>query len=280
MKLSDFFQSSETITSTHSWLLSSHDPLSIPDRDTLARIVADRIIEHQCRGAKHHYLAWKQRFDGGELLSTSSQDALRRAFIGPVFGLPEEPDTVPLDHLEGYVSQMLWYFFYLDSPPEEIIRVEPPGFRSTDPGGDALAVHRIGGSYLMFRLWEIKKYTGTQGVSGGVSSTVNDAYNQLNAKALEYLARYTAIGQEISDNPELTAFYGQLVDLWLEAQQEATVGISVATSLCHVPEQCFTTFGAQFPRFTNPIRLRGMLTAVGDFTIFALLVRDYIWRGL
>jgi hypothetical protein len=238
-------------------------------------------MKHQCRGAQHHYLAWKQHFDGGPPPSGASQDALRRAFIGPVFGLPENPDSVPQDHLEGYISQMLWYFLYLDSPPEEIIRIEPPGFKSTDPGGDALAVHRIGGSYLIFRLWEIKKYAGAPEASGGgVSSTVNEAYNQLNAKALEYLARYTAIGQEISDDPEIAAFYGQLVDLWLEAQREATVGVSVATSLCHIPEQCFTTFGAQFPRFVDPVRLRGMLTAVGDFTTFALQVREYIWSGL
>lgn len=279
MRLSDFFQSSETVAETHSWTLSSHDPTTSP-QDALARALAERIMEHQCRGCPHHYQAWKQRIDGGPPPSGASRKALIEAFIGPVFGLPENPDAVPLDHMEGFVSQLLWYFLYLESPPEEIVRVEPPGFKVTDPGGDALAIHRMQGEYLMFRLWEIKKLTSDpRSSSSSVSSTVNDAYGQLNAQALEYLARYTAIGQELSE-PELAEFYGQLVDLWLEARKEAAAGVSVATSLCHIPQRCFTTFGKHFPRFVDPVRLRGMLTAIGDFSAFTLRVREYIWKGL
>jgi hypothetical protein len=202
-----------------------------------------------------------------------------KGFIEPIFGLPENPDTIPLDHLEGFVSQVLWYFLYLESPPEEIIRIEPPGFKSTDPGGDALAVHRVQSGYLMFRLWEIKKFTGDSNSSTSVSSTITTAYSQLNAKALEYLARYTVTGQEIPDL-ELQEFYGQLVDLWLDARREAAAGISVATSLCHIPIQCFTTFGQQFPKFVDPVRLRGMLTAIGDFSAFSLKVREFVWKGI
>lgn len=278
MRLSDFFQSAETITETHAWTLVSHDPAISPE-DALAQALAEKIVKHQCRRSLHHYQAWKQRAEDGLSLPESSRKALREAFIGPVLGLPENPDAVPLDHLEGYVSQLLWYFLYLESPPEEIVRVEPPGFKSTDPGGDALAIHRVQNEYLMFRLWEIKKFTGNPESSTGVNSTVNRAYGQLNAKALEYLARYTVIGQELSE-PELADFYGQLVDLWLEARREAAAGVSVVTSLCHIPQQCFTTFGQHFPKFVNPVRLRGMLTAVGDFSAFALKVREFIWKGL
>jgi len=274
MRLSDFFQSSETVVETHSWTLVSHDPTSSPE-DALARALADKIMEHQCRGCPHHYQAWKQRVDGGPPPSGTSRKALVEAFIGPVFGLPDNPDTVPLDHLEGFVSQMLWYFLYLESPPDELVRVEPPGFRSTDPGGDALAIHRMHEGYLMFRLWEMKKCTG----ASTVSSTVNTAYNQLNAKATEYLARYTAIGQELPD-PDLADFYGQLIELWIEARPEAAAGVSVATSSDHIPRRCFTTFGKHFPGFVDPVRLRGMLTAIGDFSAFALKVRGCIWTGL
>lgn len=279
MKLSDFFQSSRTISNTHTWILASHDPITTSPQDALAEALADRIMKHQCRGCSHHYQAWKQRVDGGPSPSGASRKALVEAFIGPIFGLPENPDAIPLDHLEGFVSQLLWYFLYLESPPEEIVRVEPPGFKSTDPGGDALAIHRVQNEYLMFRLWEIKKFTGNPESSTSVSLTVNTAYGQLNAKALEYLARYTVIGQELPD-PELVDFYGQLVDLWLEARREASAGVSVATSLCHVPQQCFTTFGQHFPEFVDPVRLRGMLTAVGDFSAFVIKVRESIWKGL
>lgn len=279
MRLSDFFQSSETMSETHTWILASHDPTTSSPQDALAKALAERIMEHQCRGCPHHYQAWKQRVDGGPPPPGASRKALVEAFIEPIFGLPENPDAIPLDHLEGFVSQLLWYFLYLESPPEEIVRVEPPGFKSTDPGGDALAVHRVQSEYLMFRLWEIKKFTGDPQSGASVSSTVGDAYRQLNSKALEYLARYTVIGQELSE-PELVDFYGQLVDLWLDARREASAGVSVATSLCHIPQRCFTTFGQRFPGFVDPVRLRGMLTAVGDFSAFTEKVREFIWIGL
>ena len=278
MKLSDSFRSSEIVTKTHAWTLARHDETS-SSQDVLAQALAERIMHRLCGGCLHHYRAWKQRTEGGPAPSGPSRKALVEGFIGPVFGIPENPDLVPLDHLESTVSQWLWYFLHEESPPEEIVRVEPPGFKPTDPGGDALAIHRVQSDYLMFRLWEIKKFTGEPESSTSVGSTVNNAYRQLNAKALEYLARYTAIGQEVSE-PELVDFYGQLVDLWLQAGREAAAGISVATSLCHVPQQCFTTFAEHFPGFTDPVRLRGILTAVGDFSAFALRVREAVWRGL
>ena len=219
MRLGDFFRSSETIAETHSWTLVSHDPTSSPE-DALARALADRIMEHRCRGCPHHYRAWKQHVDGGLSPSGASKAALN-AFIEPVFGLPKNPYAIPQDHLEGFVAEQLWYFLSLEAPPEEfVIRVEPPGFASTDPGGDGLVIHRVLDRCLMFRLWEIKKCTG----ASTVSSTVNTAYNQLNAQATEYLARYTAIGQELPD-AELAEFYGQLIELWVEARPEAAAGV-------------------------------------------------------
>lgn len=279
MGIIGFFSTTEETTDTHSWLLSTHDPAPLETQDILALELAIRIMEHQCRGCPHHFSAWKNRLNEKTPLPNTSIKALRKAFIGPVFGLPENPNTVPLDHIEGYVSQMLWYFLYLELPPENIVCVELPGFKSTDPGGDALVIHRWPAGYLMFRLWEIKKYTGEPSSTSSVSSTVNIAYKQLDDKALEYLARYTAIGQEKSD-PELRDFFGQLVDFWINATKEAAAGVSVATSLCHIPRRCFTTFGQRFPQFIDPVRLRGMLNAIGDFSVFALKVREFVWKGL
>lgn len=278
MKLIEYFIKNENVAKTHSWdnLLYNSKTASTQD---LADVLADMIAKHICRGSVHHYEAWKQKKEEGTPLPASSKKALHEAFIGPIFGVPEDPDAIDPEHVEGYVSQMLWYFLYSESPPEEIVRLEPPGFKSTDPGGDALAIHRVGDGYLMFRLWEIKKYTGSSQSSTNVNSTVYKAYRQLRNKALEYLARYTVIGQEIPD-PDLSSFYGQLVDIWLEARKEAAAGISVVTSQTHVPKQCFVTFGKHFPEFTEPVRLRGILMAVEDFSTFVEKVRDSIWQGL
>jgi len=156
------------------------------------------------------------------------------------------------------------------------VRVEVPGFAAIDHGGDGLAIHRVAPDQLMFRLWEIKKNTG----GSSVSSTVNTAYSQLNSRATEYLARYTSIGQEMRDNPELAEFYGKLPELWIEAEPSAAVGVSVAINMENVPATAFTTFGTQFPRFVDPRRLKGMLTAIEDFASFSAKVQEAIWRGL
>ncbi len=274
MELINGFRFTVTKTETHFWSLACHDPAAVAV-DTLAQELADMIVKHRCRGCPHHYSAWKNHKEGGPPLEESSRKALE-AFLKPL-GLSSDPDSVPIEHLEGYISEMLWLFLEQECPSEEIVRIEPPGFKATDPGGDALVIHRVTDGYLMFRLWEMKKCTG----DSPVSSTVNVAYGQLNDNALEYLARYTAIGQELQDvNPELAEFYGKLMDLWIDAQPQAAAGVSVATSSKNVPGQCFTTFGQRFPKFIDPVRLKGMLAALDDFSDFSLRVRAEIWKGL
>ncbi len=275
----DCFLLTENAASTHTWTLISHDPAVLPD-DALAKELADRIVGFQCRGAIQHYHAWKAKSRGGNPLSDSARRALE-AFLAPVFGTPGNPDLIPKDHLEGYVGQMLWYFLCEERRTQEsICRIEPPGFKSTDPGGDGLVVHRRPNATLMFRLWEMKKFVPTSDTSNtSVASTVNTAYHQLDTKALEYLARYTAICQEL-DDPELRMLYGQLVDRWADASDQAAAGVSVATSSSQVPQRCFDTFGQRFPRFASPVRLRGMLTAIGDFAAFSCKVRECVWSGL
>ena len=274
MRFAQHFLTSDKVKATHSWTLAKHNNASL-SVDDIARLLAELIMEHRCRGCPEYYRMWEQRLGGGAGLSSPATEALS-AFIKPVFGLPENPDSVPRSHMEGYVAEYLWYFLSSDGlAGGNIVRIEPPGFTATDPGGDGLIIHRHTGANLMFRLWEIKKCTG----SSRVSHTVGNAYRQLDAKATEYLARYTAIGQEIADTT-LSDFYGQLVDLWIDAKPEAAAGVSVATSLALCPRRCFTTFGRKFPRFTTPVRLRGMLTAIGDFSEFVNKVREYIWTGL
>lgn len=279
MAIQDYFQQSETTASTHTWALVSHNPTTLPVNG-LACELADRIVKFQCRGALHHYDAWRAKAHDGTLLPDSAQRALN-AFFTTVFGTSGDIKTIPRDHLEGYVGQMLWYFLCEEKQSaESILRIQPPGFKATDPGGDGLVIHRLPDLRLMFRLWEMKKFVPTSNTSSSsVASTVDTAYNQLDAKALEYLARYTAIGQELND-VELQEFYGKLVELWDDASDQAAAGVAVATSLAHVPRTCFGTFGQRFPRFIDPVRLRGMLTAIDDFAVFCSKVQEEIWKGL
>lgn len=275
MKLVDYFHSTENKAGTHSWTLTKHDTTKNVTVEELAKLLAELIMEHKCRGCPQKYHLWKQHLDGGKEPSGTAREALK-AFIEPVFGLPENPDSVPQDHLEGYVAEYLWYFLISEGlTGENVVRVEFRGFSPTDPGGDGLIIHGSANAPLMFRLWEIKKCSGTS----TVSSTVGNAYKQLNARATKYLARYTAIGQELSDQ-RLADFYGQLIDLWIDAKPEASAGVSVTTSVTRIPTKCFTTFGKRFPRFTDPVRLLGILTAIQDFPTFATKVQEFVWRGL
>lgn len=271
MKLSDHFQQRENSEATHTWVLVSRDE-SLTPIDSLATCLADKIMELRCIRCGHHFNAWKQRASGGAPLTPSFSAALK-AFIKPIFGLEHEPKTE--NHLQGAIAQYLWYFLTLETSPDSVVMVERPGFEATDHGGDGMVIHRISEGNLMFRLWEIKKCTG----ESPVSSTVNTAYNQLNSKAHEYLARYMATGQESSD-AEISEFYGKLIDLWIDASPKAAAGVSVATNKENVPTTCFTTFGDQFPRFKTPKRLRGMLTAIEDFPGFSNKVQRAVWKGL
>ena len=115
---------------------------------------------------------------------------------------------------------------------------------------------------------EIKKFVHrSESSTTTANATINKAYDQLNSNATEYLARYTSIGQELE--PELKDFFGKLVDLWIDRSPEASAGVSLNTSQMNIPSDSFHSFGDHFPEFINPIRLRGMIGAVDNFTSFS-----------
>jgi hypothetical protein len=174
------------------------------------------------------------------------------------------------------VAEHLWFFIVQeDVDVYPVVHAEGPGVRATDPGGDGLVIHRTPAGALLFRLWEVKKCTGT----AAVSSTVNTAYLQLKNRALRYLAEYTAIAAVEGDD-ELSAFLREMIELWVDAAPSAAAGVSVATSIPQVPQRCFTSFGDHFPSMISPKRLRGMLTAVRSFPDFAKAVKEEVWKGL
>jgi hypothetical protein len=189
-------------------------------------------------------------------------------------GLPSNP--TPQDHLEGTIAQYLWYCLKVDAGESEFIHtVTLPGFHATAPGGDGLVIHWRSSDGFSFRLWELKKCTGRS----SVGSTVSKAFSQLESQGAKYLAQYTSVGQESSDTA-LAELYGNLVEDWLSGTSRAGVGVAVHTSGSKVPKQCFTKFASRFARFRNSEQLRGLVTAVEDFSQFAQSVQVEIWKGL
>jgi len=277
--ISDCFCLTENNEATHTWTLTTHDPSKSP-LEELAACLADKIVEQQCISVPRYYEAWQKKFYENVAIEPKMKKALL-AFLKPVFGEPNAPNPISPNHLEGYVGEMLWFFLSKESSTEEIVYIDPPSFKVTEQGGDGFIIHRTPSLDLLFRLWEMKKFVpGPNNSAAQISGTISTAYSQLNERSLEYLARYTKIGQHSQDTPEIASFCGQLVELWIDASPQAAVGVSVATSAAHVPQTAFSTFGKQFSNFTVPVRLRGMITATEDFADFANKVREYVWKGL
>jgi hypothetical protein len=279
MPLSIFFDTDEYHLPTHQWLLVSQKNQNIT-LEEIAWDLAINIVHFRCQRCSHHYLAWLNKVENNIALTPASSSALS-AFLVPTFGEPGNHFAPGrLDHLEGFVCQMLWYFITLENPGDIIEYQIPPGFKSTDPGGDGFIVHRLPDNLLMFRLWEMKKYSPPSGDnSAGINGTVDRAYTQLTSKAMEYLARITTT-EQVAANPEVEVFLGMLPDLWAEASPQAAAGIFIATSIGHVSTNCFDDFGNRFPLFIQPIRLKGMLASVLDFSRLSILVQEFIWKGL
>jgi hypothetical protein len=81
-----------------------------------------------------------------------------------------------------------------------------------------------------------------------MAEVVNGACRQVDTNALRYLARFSKVGQTVSDS-ELQIFCGRPPELWREAAREAGGGVSVSTASAEV-EDCFGNFGGYW-EFTH-----------------------------
>ena len=241
-------------------------------RDLAAFRLAVHVAWHRCDGAPKYFDAWLQRYEGGEPHAEALLDCLV-AFLGSEsIGTPRQPAAHV--HLEGFVAEHIWHLLTVEDalPLGDTVRVDGPDWSVTDSGGDGLAIHRVAGS-LVFRLWESKAHTG----DSDVRDIVNGACRQIDSNALRYLARFSKIGQSIADG-ELQHFYGRLPELWREGAREAGGGISVSTRSAAIDE-CFGNFNSYWP-FTNNDQRLGLVVVVDDFSAFASLVREHVWKGL
>jgi hypothetical protein len=234
--------------------------------------VAAHIAWHRCGGAPQYFNAWFVRYQGGPPHDLALLDCVQ-AFLGSEsIGTREEPAVD--DHLEGFVAEHIWHLL----TSEDVLtlglplRIDGPEWSVTDSGGDGLAVYRSG-SALIFRLWESKSHTG----EGPVRDVVNGACRQIDSNALRYLARFSKVGQSLTDS-ELQRFYGLMPQMWRDSAREAGGGISVSTA-SSIVDDCFGNFSAYWP-FTHGDQRQGVVVAIDDFAAFAKLVREQLWKGL
>jgi len=255
-----------------SWQLVTLENLNTEDRAAVAWLVADAIMRSRC-GKASIYRIWWDAVLAGQPVAESERNKLL-AFTRTVFGTPEKPGNQ--EHLEGHVAEWLWYLLMREQADDarKIVLLEPPKFSVTEPGPDGFVVYSIDGVPLLFRLWELKKHVG----KGKVDATIRDAYGQLRNDGDRYLAQLT--GMHVDKDGDLGDLCAQLVDLWVEADGRAGVGVGVTSATLPPPRRCFTTMGTQFSKFTEPGQLEGMLCAVEEYRALACDVRRFLWSAL
>jgi hypothetical protein len=254
---------------THHW---AEARLPVANRASAALRVATHIAWLRCGGAPQYFNAWCIRLGGGSPHDPELLDCLIAFIASESIGTSAEPACH--EHLEGFVAEHVWHLLTTENMLTygTPVRVEGPDWSVTDSGGDGLAVYRRGGT-LVFRLWESKAHAGDD----GVRAVVNRACRQVNSNALRYLARFSKVGQALPD-PEFQDFYGRLPELWRQAAREAGAGISVTTASAETSD-CFGNC-PNYWEFSHDDQRQGLVVTIEDYSAFAELVRDELWKGL
>ena len=222
-------------------------------------------------GASKVHATWRTAALAGERL-TGSDRALVAAFIDSVFGLP--PEGKSEEHLVGHIAEWMWYLTTSETvdPLRTPVLLEAPKFNVTEPGADGFIVfHQSKSDDHHFRLWELKKHTG----ASPISSTVSRAYEQLETKAMRYLAQQVSV-HSLIEGPvgELCSMLGEF---WLECDERAGAGVGVMSATVPPPASCFSTMAKRFPGLDKPGQLEGLLLTVEDLLELARDVRGYLW---
>lgn len=246
-------------------------------RSLAASMLAEDAVLIRCGNTKLTRI-WRAKRDNGPPHPPLELKTLE-TYLKIGFGLPSAPTTE--DHLQGLVAELIWgrVMAERENTPDgrKLRHLHPPKPDPLEPGGDGLAVYSLADDTLVFRLWEIKKYTG----KGTADKAIYRASGQLGKRGAEYLAKLA--GPETMTQPgPLGDLYADMVELWHDRSPLAGTGVAVSTSDLQVPTTS-TPFGSlpkAFPEFANWGQLEGLLVVVPDFAEFAEDVRRKVWSGL
>ena len=238
--------------------------------EALAKAIADKRIGVNQR---LHDLWLSQRLNPSGAYIEDADLLILEASLLQNLGTPDQP--APDEHLHGLVAEAIWREVVsgVDSGLGLPIRVESHDWSSTDPGGDGLTVYLATGHRYCFRLWESKHH----GTDTPVRDTVNRACRQVKSQSLSYLARFSLVAQQITEDQALAQFYGSLAELWVDKDPAAGVGISVGARSDVDTKNCFGKVTGYFD--FDPSQHQAQLYLMGDFAEFAHRVRAQLWKG-
>ncbi|MFG2821626.1 hypothetical protein ACGFX4_19620 [Kitasatospora sp. NPDC048365] len=243
------------------------------DRAAAAWIIADEIMQARTDLDDLGYQLWRESvLADTKLVGIDRDHVLLHA--APVF---EANDATGVT---GYVGEWLWYLLTRDMPPEAGRSVEvldPPKSAVNDGGPDGLVIHRVPGSELgfVFRLWEMKKFTGK---SAAPADTIRKAWQQINNEGSRYMGQFSWGGRALS--PDLRIFVGSMPRQWVERKESGNGGVSIALNAADTPVTAFDLSHTHFTTHTHPGALQGLVVAIDDLENFAKDVRGYVWSAL
>lgn len=254
------------------WIKQSHGNLAA--QQALADELAEHIMNSKFPTTAHIPQAWKSKKVSGRANSPAMQQILE-ATIKICVGTQATPKHV--DHRQGWVAEHLWFFLLKGSYPSgNVEMLFDVSLASTDPGGDGLVIHKDPSGTLIFRLWEIKKVTG----STAPNATISKAADQLDDRGLSYLSRYVINSQNAPYSPHVRTFVDQLMEKWIAKSADSSAGVSVVCSASHLSTPSFSPLATKFPGFSSNGTLEGRTIDLDDFVSFCDMVCVSLWNGI
>ncbi|MFB7852667.1 hypothetical protein ACFC34_37420 [Streptomyces sp. NPDC056053] len=248
------------------------------DRAAAAWIIADEIMRERTGGRPRSYGKWREATLNGVKL-TGKDHLLVKHFAEPVFEAAAAKKEG--NHgLAGHIGEWLWYLLTRDLPQDPARPVEilgPPKAAVNDGGGDGLIVYRENGTArgFSFRLWEMKKYTSEANKPDGA---IRKGWMQLSTKGATYLGMLSWGDKLLADDTR--EFVGSLTEQWIDEEESASGGVSVALNTTAIPTKAFHLAHEHFTTHKHPGALQGLVVAIDDLEGFAHEVREYVWTAL
>lgn len=239
----------------------------------LAWLLIQEIMRVRCGRATSVYDIWHRHTLAGTTIAAANDLEVVASFVASVFGRPSSPKSET--HLEGHMGEWLWHLLTKDPPA---VRHQPdPKGDVTDAGGDGYTIYEDATGSLRFRLWESKKNTGDQRLSGSLW----EAYQQLKTEGQRYVAKIVTAhghGPLVGQN-DIDTLIGQLPAAWVQGDDLVGAGVTLATHQ-NLPGAPFKRMAGHLPLLDKPGQLRGLATSIGRYAEVALTVRKYAWTAL
>lgn len=253
---------------------SSHVAVSLTSEEAgaLGWVLIDTIMRARFGPATQLYDTWRQHTLAGTKIPPPTSRTVA-SFVEPVFGLPDANKSE--DHLHGHVGEWLWHLLTKNNPA---VRVQPdPKGDVTDAGADGFCIYETGTGAMRFRLWESKKNTG----SGSLSTSLNNAYEQLAEDGQRYVAKIVGTFVQVSNDTsdEMVTFITEVPHAWAQGDELVGAGVTLATHQ-QPPQQPFRNMAAKLPLLNKPGQLRGLVTSIRCYDELAKTVRRYAWTAL